>query len=171
MRIGSDPDRGFWHWWSGTMGNWDSVAFDRQQQWVDYAAEFGFECYLVDAGWEHTWKKPGKDKWDLLKELTTYAAERGVGIVVWKRWKTGRTEGIAMEGLDDPESRRNFFRRCKAAGAIGIKIDYMDSESKAMIDFYTAVLKDTADAQLMVDFHGANKPTGNRVNVSPRGHA
>ena len=142
------------------MGNWDSVAFDRQQQWVDYAAEFGFECYLVDAGWEHTWKKPGKDKWDLLKELTTYAAERGVGIVVWKRWKTGRTEGIDMEGLDDPESRRNFFRRCKAAGAIGIKIDYMDSESKAMIDFYTAVLEDTADAQLMVDFHGANKPTG-----------
>ena len=154
------PGRGFWHWWSGTMGNWDSVAYDRQQQWVDYAAEFGFECYLVDAGWEHTWKKPGQDKWALLKELTTYAAEKGVGIVVWKRWKTGRTEGIDMEGLDDPESRRDFLRRCKAAGAVGIKIDYMDSESKQMIDFYTGVLKDTAQAQLMVDFHGANKPTG-----------
>jgi len=154
------PGRGFWHWWSGTMGNWDSVAFDRQFHWVDYAAEFGFECYLVDAGWEHTWKKPGKDKWALLKELTTYAAENGVGIVVWKRWKTGRTEGIDMEGLDDPESRRDFFRHCKAAGAVGIKIDYMDSESKQMIDFYTDVLKDTANAQLMVDFHGANKPTG-----------
>jgi len=154
------PGRGFWHWWSGTMGNWDSVAYDRQRPWVDYAAQFGFECYLVDAGWEHTWKQPGRDKWDLLKELTTYAAEKGVGIVVWKRWKTGRTEGIDMEGLDDPESRRDFFRRCKAAGAVGIKIDYMDSESKQMIDFYTDVLKDTAAAQLMVDFHGANKPTG-----------
>jgi alpha-glucosidase len=65
-----------------------------------------------------------------------------------------------MEGLDDPESRRDFFRRCKAAGAVGIKIDHMDSESKQMIDFYPDVLKDTADAQLMVDFHGANKPTG-----------
>jgi alpha-glucosidase len=154
------PGRGFWHWWSGTMGNWDSVAFDRQQQWVDYAAEFGFECYLVDAGWEHTWKKPGQDKWALLKELTTYAAEKGVGIVVWKRWKTGRTEGIDMEGLDDPQSRRDFLRHCKAAGAVGIKIDYMDSESKAIIDFYTDVMKDTAAEQLMVDFHGANKPTG-----------
>jgi len=154
------PGRGFWHWWSGRMGNWDSVAFDRQFQWVDYAAQFGFECYLVDAGWEHTWKKPGKDKWALLKELTDYAAEKGVGIVVWKRWKTGRTEGIDMEGLDDPESRRDFLRRCQAAGAVGIKIDYMDSESKKMIDFYTDVLKDAARTQLMVDFHGANKPTG-----------
>jgi len=154
------PGRGFWHWWSGQMGNWDSVAFDRQFQWVDYAAQFGFECYLVDAGWEHTWAEPGKGKWALLKELTTYADERSVGIVVWKRWKTGRTEGIDMEGLDDPESRREFLRRCKAAGAVGIKIDYMDSESKEMIDFYTGVLKDAAQAHLMVDFHGANKPTG-----------
>ncbi len=154
------PARGFWHWWSGKMGNWDSVAFDRQHAWVDYAAQFGFECYLVDAGWEHTWAKPGKDKWALLKELTAYGAERGVGIVVWKRWKTGRTEGIDMEGLDDAASRRDFFRRCREAGAIAIKIDYMDSESKEMIDFYTDVLKDAARYQLMIDFHGANKPTG-----------
>lgn len=154
------PCRGFWHWWSGTMRNWDSVAYDRQFEWVDYAAQFGFECYLVDAGWEHTWKKPGKDKWALLKELTSYAAEKGVGIVMWKRWETGQTEGIEMEGLDDPQSRRDFFRRCKEAGAIAVKIDYMDSESKEMIDFYTNVLIDAAKYQLMIDFHGANKPTG-----------
>lgn len=154
------PGRGFWHWWSGKIGNWDSVAYDRQSDWVDQVAEFGFEYYLVDAGWEHTWKKPGKDKWDLLAELTSYAAGKGVGIHMWKRWKTGRTEGIDMKGLDDPKSRREFFRLCKRAGAVGIKIDYMDSESKSMIDFYTDVLKDAAKYELMIDFHGANKPTG-----------
>ncbi len=154
------PGRGFWHWWSGTIGNWDSVAYDRQQGWVDHAADFGFEYYLIDAGWEHTWKKPGMDKWALLRELAAYAAGKKVGLFVWKRWETGKTEGIQMEGLDDPQSRREFFRRCKEAGAVGIKIDYMDSESKEMVDFYTDVLKDTADARLMVDFHGANKPTG-----------
>jgi alpha-glucosidase len=154
------PGRGFWHWWSGTIGNWDSVAFDRQNAWVDQAANFGFEYYLVDAGWEHTWHKPGQDKWALLAELTKYAAGKKVGIFVWKRWNTGQTEGIEMEGLDDPASRREFFRRCKEAGAVGIKIDYMDSESKQVIDFYTDVLKDAAAAKLMVDFHGANKPTG-----------
>ena len=154
------PGRGFWHWWSGTIGNWDSVAYDRQQAWVDQAANFGFEYYLVDAGWEHTWQKPGRDKWALLGELTEYAAGKNVGIFVWKRWKTGKTEGIQMEGLDDPASRREFFRRCKEAGTAGIKIDYMDSESKEMVDFYTDVLKDAAAAQLMIDFHGANKATG-----------
>ena len=154
------PGRGFWHWWSGTMGNWDSVAYDRQAGWVDYASDFGFEYYLVDAGWEETWAKPGRDKWSLLGELTRYASDKKVGIWVWKRWKTGKTEGIEMEGLDDPASRREFFRRCKAAGVAGVKIDYMDSEAKAMVDFYTDVLKDAAVAQLMIDFHGANKPTG-----------
>jgi len=157
------PGRGFWHWWSGKMGNWDSVAYERQGQWVDYAAQFGFEYYLVDAGWEHTWKKPGKDKWALLAELCAYAKSKDVGIWVWKRWNTGRTEGIQMGGLDDTEIRRDFFRRCKEAGAAGIKIDYMDSESKAVIDFYTDVLKDAADYHLMIDFHGANKPTGESV--------
>jgi alpha-glucosidase len=154
------PGRGFWHWWSGTIGNWDSVAYDRQARWVDHAADFGLEYYLVDAGWEHTWHSPGRDKWDLLSELTAYARAKDVGIFVWKRWKTGRTEGVEMEGLGDPESRREFFRRCKEAGAVGIKIDFMDSESKAVIDFYTAVLKDAARHELMIDFHGANKPTG-----------
>ncbi len=154
------PGRGLWHWWSGEMGNWDSVAYDRQAGWVDHASNFGFEYYLVDAGWEENWAKPGKDKWSLLRELTTYAAGKKVGIWVWKRWKTGKTEGIEMTGLDDPAVRREFFGRCKEAGVVGVKIDYMDSESKSMIDFYTDVLKDAAVAQLMIDFHGANKPTG-----------
>ena len=154
------PGRGFWHWWSGTIGNWDSVAFEKQFGWIDHAADFGFEHYLVDAGWEHTWKQGEKDKWDLLKELTEYASDKDVGVWIWKRWKTGRTEGIEMEGLDDPESRREFFHRSKEAGAVGIKIDFMDSESREVIDFYTDVLKDAAEHDLMINFHGANKPTG-----------
>jgi hypothetical protein len=127
---------------------------------VDYASDFGFEYYLVDAGWEENWSKPGKDKWALLRELTSYAAGKKVGIWVWKRWKTGKTEGIEMTGLNDPAMRREFFRLCKEAGVVGVKIDYMDSEAKSMVDFYTDVLKDAAVAKLMIDFHGANKPTG-----------
>ena len=84
------------------------------------------------------WVKPGRDKWTLLCELTAYAAGKKVGIWVWKRWKTGQTEGIQMEGLDDPTSRREFFRQCKEAGVAGIKIDFMDSESKGIINGGTA---------------------------------
>ncbi len=154
------PGRGLWHWWSGKIGNWDSVAFDRQFAWVDSTAELGFEYYLVDAGWELTWQKPGRDKWALLKELTDYAAKKKVGILVWKRWNTGRTEGFEMTGIDEAGGRRDFFERCRKAGAAGVKVDYMDSESKEMVDFYTDVLRDAAEFELMVNFHGANKPTG-----------
>ncbi|MFH1540102.1 MAG: glycoside hydrolase family 97 catalytic domain-containing protein, partial [bacterium] len=43
---------------------------------------------------------------------------------------------------------------------VGVKIDFMDSESKTMIDFYEACLREGAANRLMIDFHGANKPTG-----------
>jgi alpha-glucosidase len=65
-----------------------------------------------------------------------------------------------MDGLETHEKRVDFFKRCKDAGAVGVKIDFMDSESKDRIDFYTGVLQDAAQAKLMINFHGANKPTG-----------
>lgn len=154
------PGRAFWHWWSGKIGNWDSVAFDRQFEWIDNAAEFGFEYYLVDAGWEFTWKKPGRDEWALLEELCDYARKKDVGVFVWKRWNTGKTEGVQMTGLDSREKRFDFFHRCREAGVVGVKIDYMNSESKKLIDFYTNVLRDAIRYKLMINFHGANKPTG-----------
>ncbi len=154
------PGRSLWHWWSGTMGNWDSVAFDKQKAWIDATAEFGFEYYLVDAGWEHTWVTPDKDKWAHLKELCDYGKTMSVGVNVWKRWTTGNTEGITTEGLDTPELRRDFFKHCSEAGVTGIKIDYMDSESVKIVQFYEDVLVDAAKYRLMVNFHGAYKPTG-----------
>ncbi|MBN1417934.1 MAG: glycoside hydrolase family 97 catalytic domain-containing protein [Planctomycetes bacterium] len=154
------PGRALWHWWSGKIGNWDSVAYERQRGWVDGAAALGFEYYLVDAGWEQTWGAPGKDMWALLKELCDYARSKGVGIIVWKRWCDGKTEGIEMEGIADRDRRLAFFRRCREAGVAGVKIDYMDSESLDRIGFYTSVLEDAVPFRLMVNFHGANKPTG-----------
>jgi alpha-glucosidase len=157
------PGRALWHWWSGKIGNWDSVAYPRQKAWIDRAAQLGFEYYLVDAGWELTWKEPGKDAWALVTELTTYAKEKGVGIFLWKRWRDGTTEGVLMEGIEKPAARKEFFRQCREAGVAGIKIDFMDSESLERIRFYTAVLKETAEAKLLVNFHGANKPTGEAI--------
>jgi len=154
------PGRSLWHWWSGILGNFDSVAFELQRDWVDKAAELGFEYYLVDAGWEETWKAPGKDKWALLKELVDYAKKKNVGIVVWKRWEDGITEQVTMTGIRTREKRLDFFKQCRRAGAAGVKIDFMNSESKEVIDFYTDTLKDAADYKLMINFHGANKPTG-----------
>src|SRR5690606_6963173 len=35
-----------------------------------------------------------------------------------------------------------------------------DHEAKEVIDLYEAILRETAAQKLLVDFHGANKPTG-----------
>ena len=43
-------------------------------------------------------------------------------------------------------------------GVAGLKIDFFDHEHKEMIDLYHAILRDAAERQLVLDFHGANKP-------------
>jgi alpha-glucosidase len=150
------PGRALWHWWSGDS---NSVKFENQKWWIDNAARMGFEYVLVDAGWETVWKTDTKDKWQFLAELVEYARSKNVRVWVWKYWTT-RTRGGETGGLETHEKRVDFFKRCKDAGVVGVKIDFMDSESKDRIDFYAGVLRDAAEAKLMINFHGANKPTG-----------
>lgn len=146
------PGRSVWSWWSERTG-----TMERQKWYVDKAAELGFEYSLVDGGWER-WEEAGRDKWDLLQELVEYAAQRNVKIFVWRYWKSRPERNL--NGVSDPADREDLFRRCREMGIAGVKIDFMDSESKDRIDFYTDVLRDAAKYQLMVNFHGANKPTG-----------
>jgi len=154
------PGRALWHWWSGGRRDFSDVAYERQKFWVDNAAKLGFEYILVDVGWEHTWPTDTKDKWQVLADLVEYARSKNVRVWVWKRWADGVTEGAQIVGIDNPDARRDFFRRCRQAGAAGVKVDFMDSESKERIDFYTDTLTDAAKEKLMINFHGANKPTG-----------
>src|SRR5438093_8531501 len=84
------------------------------------------------------------------KGLTKFAKDRGVGVWLWRGSKE----------LRDAKARRELFQRCRAVGAVGVKLDFFDHEAKEMIDFYQTLLKETAENHLMVNFHGANKPTG-----------
>ena len=138
------PGRSVWSWWSSGTGDWN-----QQKRYVDRAAELGFEYNLVDELWE-TWKSGQKDKWDLLKEVVDYAKKKNVNIWVWKYWQE----------INTAQQRLDFFKKVKKVGAVGVKIDFMESDSKDRIDFYTATLRDAAKFQLMINFHGANKPTG-----------
>src|SRR5262249_34944522 len=45
-------------------------------------------------------------------------------------------------------------------GVVGAKIDFFDHDAKAMIDRYQSILREAAAQEIMVDFHGATKPTG-----------
>jgi alpha-glucosidase len=64
------------------------------------------------------------------------------------------------KSLRDPKSRDSFFRKCQSLGVAGAKIDFFDHEAKEEIDLYQAILKEAAQFHVLLDFHGANKPTG-----------
>lgn len=146
------PGRSVWSWLSGENR---AVTLENMKKFSDQAAELGFEYNLVDEGWGN-WKDGNRDHWELMKELVDYSAKKGVKIWAWKAYPNRK----GIEGLKDEEKRIAFFKKCKEVGVVGVKIDFFDSESQDIIQFYQAALKNAAESQLMVNFHGANKPTG-----------
>jgi alpha-glucosidase len=108
------------------------------------AGELGFEYNLLEGFWS-SWPE------SVLKDLADYSRQRGVGILIWRHSNQLRT----------PESRRAFFEMCRRTGVAGAKIDFFDHEHKELIDLYEDLLKLAAENQMVIDFHGCNKPTGN----------
>jgi len=132
------PGRAVWEYLDGKKNNLaESTEFCRM------AGELGFEHNVIEGYWRR-WSD------DELKRLTKFGKDRSVGVWLWRGSKE----------LRDPAARRDLFNRCREVGAVGVKLDFFDHEAKEMIDFYQTLLKETAENHLMVNFHGANKPTG-----------
>ena len=136
------PGRAVWSYFM--HGNVTTMALEKT--YIDKAAELGFEYNMVDAGWETSWP----NCMDSLKALVQYAKDKKVGIWVWKSYAS----------LKDGAIRGNFFRDMYSAGVAGMKIDFIDKEGIEEVTFYEAALKDASVHHLMVNFHGANKPSG-----------
>ena len=133
------PGRAVWKYLDGGGEN----TLEEMKNFSRLASELGFEYNLVEGFWQ---------KWtpDQLRELVEYSRQRNVGIWLWKH----------SRDLRDPEARAAFFKVCRDAGAVGIKVDFFDHEAKEVIDRYDAILRGAAESHLLVNFHGANKPTG-----------
>lgn len=140
------PGRVMWQWWS--VGE---PKFDDQKNWYDAAARLTWEYYLIDDGWR-TWRQPGKDQWQCLKEVIDYGKTKGVKSIIWVDSKEMRTR----EGI------KTYLEKVKQAGAVGIKIDFIPPATPEVMQWYEAAREETYRLQLMVDFHGCAKPTGVR---------
>ncbi|MFJ8112337.1 glycoside hydrolase family 97 catalytic domain-containing protein [Streptomyces sp. NPDC096132] len=147
------PGTVLWTWLAG--GRPAGQSLTAQKAYVDYAAERGWPYEAVDAGWYFK-----ADEWDTtdpdwqtnswLPELVTYARAKGVGIIVW----------IHQRDLDTPEERARWLPTLERWGVKGVKIDFMDSEAQSTLQWYDAVLRETAAHHLLVDFHGSTVPKG-----------
>jgi alpha-glucosidase len=132
------PGRAVWRYLDGGENTYDGL-----KHFTDLAVQLGFEHHVVEGVWRQ-WTP------EQLKAFVEYANARKVGIWLWKH----------SRDLQKTDARRAFFAQCRDLGVVGVKIDFLDHEAKEVVDHYEAILRDAAEFHLMVDFHGANKPTG-----------
>jgi alpha-glucosidase len=133
------PGRAVWKYLNGGGDGTPGVM----KHFTDAAAALGFEHNILEGFWAR-WTN------EQLKDLVDYSKQKGVGIWLWKHSKSLRSQA----------SRDSFFSKCHALGIAGAKIDFFDSEAKEVIDLYDTILHDAARYHVLLDFHGANKPTG-----------
>src|SRR5262249_40730541 len=132
------PGRAVWKYLDGGENTLQGM-----KEFCRLAGELGFEYNVVEGFWRR-WSDAE------LRDLVRYGKEHRVGIWLWKHSKE----------LRDAEARGAFFKKCREAGVVGVKIDFFDHEAKEVIDFYQVLLREAAGHRLMVNFHGSNKPTG-----------
>ncbi len=133
------PGRAVWKYLDGGGSN----TVENMKEFTRLAGELGFEHHVLEGFW---------NRWtdDEIRDLVSYANQRHVGIMVWRHSKF----------LYDPQVRHDLLKRCHDLGIEGLKIDFFDNEAKEAVDLYSALLKEGAEYHLVMDFHGANKPTG-----------
>ncbi len=154
------PGKAAWDWWSGSFAR--GVSFKpgmntaTMEHYIDFAAEHRLEYMLVDAGWY-----PAKDYThpeDILRHvpevdvpgIIAYGKQKGVKVLLWVYW--GAIDKQMDEALD-------LYSKW---GAAGIKVDFMDHDDQEMVNFYERLVRKAAQHHMVVDLHGAYKPTGLR---------
>ncbi|HEY1213921.1 MAG TPA: glycoside hydrolase family 97 protein [Bryobacteraceae bacterium] len=142
--------RASWDWWNGSIDQDGKSAYttDTMKYYVDFAAKQGLEYMLVDAGWyakNDITKMNGKVD---VPALVQYAKAKGVKIWIWIPY----TLADAQMG--------EAFPLYAQWGVAGLKIDFIERDDQQGINFYYRAAKLAADNHLLLDFHGATKPTG-----------
>lgn len=149
------PGRISWDWWSNMNVYGPDVDFEAgintatYKKFIDFAAKHGFEYILLDEGWSASTLDLKHYKPEVnVEELVDYADKRGVGLVLWGLWNP------LEEDID------GILSTYEKWGVKGIKIDFMDRSDQDMVNFYDKVGAAAAKHHLLVDFHGAYKPSG-----------
>ena len=146
------PGRASWSWLFDHDSPQDRTKLNA---WVDLAAEMGWEYSLVDANWDRM-------KNGTIHDLIAYANSKGVGLLLW--YNSGGPHNHVSEKprglMDNREIRREEFATLKKWGIKGVKVDFFQSDKQNIIQLYQEVLKDAADFQIMVNFHGCTLPRG-----------
>jgi alpha-glucosidase len=146
------PGKVAWDWWNAN--NVYGVPFtagintDTYKYYIDFASAHGIEYVILDEGWYKLGDLMSVVPAIQMDALLAYARDKKVGIILWVIWKT--LDQQMQPALD-------LFAKW---GVKGIKVDFMQREDQWMVNFYERTAQEAARRKLLVDFHGAYKPTG-----------
>ena len=146
------PGKVAWDWWN----DWNITGVDFRsgintatyKHYIDFAAENGIEYVVLDEGWSAPLDILKVNPHIDLKELTFYAAERNVGLVLW-----------AVSYVLD----KDLEKACKTYAKMGIKgfkVDFMDRDDQEVTEQLYRIAETAARHQLIIDYHGMYKPAG-----------
>lgn len=142
--------------WSWVLLKDDSIVYDVQKRYIDYAAEMNWEYCLIDVNWDQ------KIGYDGIAELAAYAKTKNVGLILWYNsagpWNT--VTYTPKDKLLTRASRVEEFSKIQAMGIRGVKIDFFGGDGQSMIQYYIDIMKDAAEHQLLANFHGCTLPRG-----------
>ncbi|MGD1079301.1 MAG: glycoside hydrolase family 97 catalytic domain-containing protein [Candidatus Sulfotelmatobacter sp.] len=146
------PGKVAWDWWNAN--NVYGVDFkagintETYKYYIDFAAKYGLPYIILDEGWYKLGNLLEVVPEINMDELTAYAKQKNVGIILWVVWKT--LDDQLIPALDQ-------FQKW---GVKGIKVDFMQRSDEILIDYYYyyKVSRETAKRKMLVDFHGDQKP-------------
>lgn len=148
-----EPGQIAWDWYNANnvygVDFESGVNTETYKYFIDFAHENGIEYIILDEGWSKSTTDITSTN-DMLDmgELVSYGQEKGVRIILWLLWKP----------LDQDIS--GILSLYKQWGIAGVKIDFMQRADQLMVNYYKRVAIEAAKLELMVDFHGAYKPSG-----------
>lgn len=116
--------------------------------YIDFAASFGFEYVMLDAGWSDANDifriNPGMD----MEEITDYAKKRGIGLILW-------TQAMTIEKQMD-----QAFQLFKKWDIKVVMTDFIDRDDQMAINFMHRFAGECSRNGFMCMIHGAPKPAG-----------
>lgn len=145
--------RGTWSW---ILWQDDSINYNDQVRYIDFASAMGYEYVLIDNWWD---TRIGRDR---MKSLVEYARSKGVELFLWYS-SSGYWNDIEqgpVNHMDNAIIRKREMKWLQSLGVKGIKVDFFGGDKQETMRLYEDILSDADDHGLMVILHGCTIPRG-----------
>jgi len=143
------PGKVAWDWWNAN--NVYDVDFkagintQTYKYYVDFAAKNRLQYIILDEGWYKLGNVLAVVPDINMEELTAYAKQKNVGVILWVIWKT--LDDQMIPALD----------QYAKWGIAGIKVDFMQRNDQKLLNYYYKLSNECAKRHMLVDFHGAQR--------------